>query len=98
MWGYRLVLIHLANFADALLTLLVVSRGVEEANPLIAPFIESNSYMAFLLVKFSVVAMSVEVLRLRLSKGQDWVLTGLLIVMLSVLCWHAYGVLYVVNQ
>tara|TARA_R100000234_G_scaffold118970_1_gene100663 strand:- start:991 stop:1278 length:288 start_codon:yes stop_codon:yes gene_type:complete len=56
-----LVLCHILNFLDAILTLYAVSKGVEEANPIMAWALEVSP-LFFAVVKFTVFGVAIDFL------------------------------------
>tara|TARA_Y100001963_G_scaffold1365_1_gene1942 strand:+ start:1319 stop:1633 length:315 start_codon:yes stop_codon:yes gene_type:complete len=88
---HRPLALHVTNFLDALCTLCAMGlAGVEEANPLLAWSL-NYSITSFLVIKFTAVAFATSYLEQYLQPEQSWVFSALLTVMLTVLCWHAYG-------
>ena len=91
---YRVPLIHLCNFADALCTLYAVGLlGVEEANPFLS-WCFQYSETGFLMFKFVFVTFAVSYLDDHLPERRKWIFNAILSVMLMVLCWHAYGIFF----
>ena len=86
---YRVILIHIFNFTDAVLTLFAVKKGVEEANPVMNFFLAESPEL-FLLVKFFLLTICIEYLHVRLKGKARVVLTLLLAVFLSVTSWLLY--------
>ena len=93
---HRVPLIHLCNFADALCTLYAVGLlGVEEANPLLS-WCFQYSETGFLVFKFVFVTFAVAYLESVIADAQRWLLSAVLSVLLITLCWHAYGLVFLV--
>jgi hypothetical protein len=59
--GSWLALCHVLNFLDATLTLYATSRGVEEANPIMAWTLEVSP-LFFVVVKFTVFGVAIDFL------------------------------------
>ena len=78
-----LALCYLFNFIDATMTLIVVSKGVEEANPVMA-YLLSFGPAFFIITKFIVFALAVDFIARRIPKILP--LIGILFMM--VVCWH----------
>tara|TARA_R110002110_G_scaffold414073_1_gene642904 strand:+ start:214 stop:501 length:288 start_codon:yes stop_codon:yes gene_type:complete len=78
-----LVFCHLLNFLDASLTLYAISRGVEEANPLMAWTLEVGP-MFFAAVKFTVFTIAIDFL----SRVRPVLLVPIAMVFGSVVAWH----------
>ena len=88
---YRLVVPHLLNFLDAVLTLRATSLGAIELNPIMAWAIEQSPFL-FLLIKLFAFSFLVEFLHRKLVGTRRRVFTFLLAVFSLVVAWHIYGV------
>lgn len=78
-----MVLCHLLNFSDAVLTLYAVSKGVEEANPTMA-WALTISPALFILLKFAVFSIAIEFI----AKVRPALLGPVGILYMSVVAWH----------
>ena len=92
---YRLTLIHLLNLVDCICTMLALSSGVEELNPLMRMTIEDFGIMAFVLIKVFVVSVAATMLGQMLKPQERWPLTGLVAVQGVVVTWHVFGLLLI---
>jgi hypothetical protein len=89
---YKLITIHILNFADAVLTLIAILHfGVEEANPLMREALNIGP-LTFLLAKFSLVGFAVEYLAATDFPNKNLVVTALLVGFLTLTAWHLFGV------
>ena len=78
-----MVICQVGNFADAILTFYAISKGVEEANPIMA-WALSVSPAFFVLLKFMVFAVAIEFIAEKMPGLLKWVA----ILWLSVIAWH----------
>ena len=78
-----MVLCHLLNFSDAVLTLYAVSKGIEEANPTMAWAI-SVSPALFIVLKFVVFSIAIEFI----AKAKPILLRPIGILYMLVVAWH----------
>ena len=93
MRSTKIIAIHILNFLDALLTLCVVSVfGVEEANPVLTWALR-YSPTTLLVIKFTTVTFALVYLEKNVSVRREWIFDCILVILLSVFCWHAYGML-----
>jgi len=92
---HRLTLIHLLNLVDCICTMLALSSGVEELNPLMRMTIEEFGIMAFVLIKVFVVSVAATMLGQMLKPQERWPLTGLVAVQGTVVAWHVFGLLLI---
>ena len=88
---YRLILLHLLNFLDAVLTLRAVGLGAVELNPIMAWAINQSPFL-FLVLKLSAFSFLVEFLHRNLVGAWRHAFTFLLAVFLLVVAWHIYGI------
>jgi len=82
-WLAWFFLCHLMNFLDAVMTLFAVSRGVEEANPVMAMALEIGP-MVFVVVKFTLFAIGLEFI----ARHKRILLAPVCVIYMSVLAWH----------
>ena len=87
---YRVIVLHVANFIDAVCTLLAIDAGAKELNPFM-DFALSHGPGVFLTVKMLVIAVSVEYLDKHLKEEKRGVLTLLMAIFLATVAWHLYG-------
>ena len=78
-----LILCYLFNFVDATMTLIVVSKGVEEANPIMAYFLSFGPAF-FIITKFVFFAAAIDFIAKKIPRILP--LIGILFMM--VVCWH----------
>ena len=78
-----LVLCHVLNFLDATLTLYAVSRGVEEANPIMAWALEVSP-LFFVAVKFTVFGIAIDFL----ARKRPTFLVPVAVLFGLVVAWH----------
>lgn len=91
MRGHKIILIHLLNFLDAVLTLIAVEIfGVEEANPFMREALHVGP-IVFLLAKFTVLTAALEYLNAQQFRLKSLVLTALLCCFLTLTAWHVFG-------
>ena len=88
----RILSLHLLNLLDGLFTLIAVSIGVEEANPLLRPLLELDPIL-FISVKFLTVALSIAYLDKQVTNSlHRSILFGVLrLIYALVICWHLIG-------
>ena len=79
------LLCHVFNFCDAVLTLAAISKGIEEANPVMA-WALSISPVFFLAAKFIIFSVALGFIFRRAPA----LLAPIGIVYMTVLAWHAY--------
>lgn len=87
---YRVIILHIANFFDAVCTLLAIDAGAKELNPVMALALEYGAGV-FLTVKMLVIAVSVEYLDKHLNGKKRGALTVLMAIFLATVAWHLYG-------
>ena len=80
-----LILCHLCNFLDAVMTLNAIERGAEELNPFMAYTLEKSPGL-FLFVKFLIFSYAIDFI----SKRSPKLLPLVGAVFLSVVAWHIY--------
>jgi len=80
-----LVLCHVLNFLDAALTLYATSRGVEEANPIMAWALEVSP-LFFAAVKFAVFGVAIDFLARRCPST----LVPIAVLFGMVVAWHIF--------
>ena len=62
LWPYLLIFIWSASLMDFFLTLFQVQYGINELNPILAPFFHNHLYFQAFLVKMSLTSIGVYVL------------------------------------
>ena len=88
-----MLLLHLLNFTDAVLTLRATSLGAIELNPIMAWAIDQSAFL-FLFIKLTVFSFLVEFLHRKLvGTWKQVVFTSFLAVFLLVVAWHAYSII-----
>ena len=92
---HRLTLIHLLNLVDCVCTMLALSVGVQELNPIMRVAIEDLGLMSFVLIKVSVVSVAAAVLGSLLEPGERWILSGIVTLQGAVVAWHVFGLLLI---
>jgi len=78
-----LLLCHIGNYADLSLTLYAISKGVEEANPIMAWLINISPFL-FGVVKLTIFAIAVELVAKRMPSVLKWIA----IVYMITVAWH----------
>ena len=90
------ILIHVLNFFDGLLTLYAVSLGVLEVNPLMRWALGLGP-LWFLFVKVGVVSTGLYFLDKQLEGSKRKIFLLLLAAYALVIAWHVFGVLLLYN-
>ena len=94
MRGYKIILIHLLNFLDAVLTLIAVKIfGVEEANPFMREALHMGPII-FLASKFVILTVALEYLNKQDFRLRPIVFTVLLCCFLILTAWHVFGLVH----
>lgn len=78
-----LLLCHLGNYADLSLTLYAISRGVEEANPIMAWLLSVSPFL-FGAIKLVVFSFAIEFIAKKMPKALRWIAIGYMLVT----AWH----------
>ena len=78
-----LLMCHLGNFADVILTLQAIKGGAEELNP-IMNWALSVSPVFFIVAKFVVFSLAIDYVAVKLPALLRWVA----ILYMSVMAWH----------
>jgi hypothetical protein len=82
---FWLVLCHVCNFLDAVMTLRAVNQGAKELNPIMAWTLEQSPGF-FLFIKFLLFSYAIDFIAKRSPKLL--ILVG--VVFLSVVAWHVH--------
>jgi len=86
-----LLLLHVLNFFDGLLTLYAVSLGVIEVNPVMRLALSAGPF-GFLAVKVGIVLICLHFLDKQLKGSKRKIFTVLLVIYTAVIAWHVFGV------
>tara|TARA_R100000234_G_C4995545_1_gene177698 strand:- start:459 stop:746 length:288 start_codon:yes stop_codon:yes gene_type:complete len=78
-----LLICQFCNFADAFFTLYAVSKGVKEANPVMAWAIETSP-LFFAITKLVVFTLAIDYIASR----RPWVLRYVALLLMCVVAWH----------
>ena len=78
-----LLLCHVGNYADLSLTLYAISRGVEEANPLMAWLINISPFL-FGVVKLTMFSLAIDYVARKIPAALKWIS----LLYMIVLSWH----------
>ena len=78
-----LLMCQSCNFVDVIFTLYAVSRGVEEANPIMAWAI-SVSPLFFIILKLALFTVAIDFIAIK----QPWLLKWIAVLLISVVVWH----------
>ena len=78
-----LLLCHVGNYTDLSLTLYAISRGVEEANPIMAWLLSVSPFL-FGAIKLVVFSFAIEFIAKRMPGALRWIALGYMLVT----AWH----------
>ena len=88
-------LIHFFNWLDAVLSVSWLTRGVEEANPLMDLMFQISPGL-FIVTKLCLVTVAVEVIHYRAKPPlSKFLLYGICLVFAAVIAWHFAGAIIV---
>jgi hypothetical protein len=87
----KIILLHILNFFDGMLTLYAAKLGVLELNPLMA-WALSQGPAVFLVIKVLAVSVCLEFLDRHLEGKNRKLLSYLFIIYSAVILWHVFGV------
>ena len=78
-----LILCHVGNFMDLLLTMYAISRGVEEANPIMNWLLGISPFL-FSAVKLILFSLAIEFVAKRMPSVLKWIA----LMYMAVVAWH----------